>query len=882
MGFVKTASVTTLAVATAENDGFNKSASYDKSAYMDGGRGIDITAALKLIANEYNISSDPSDYIFEAIRGNTTNVPNENSDAFHKNELLRFDHRLGKQVYRTYEFKPHHINHRAENPKNARGFILDAHYNDAAPPLDVCPTKHCGNKTADKAGRDPETGIHCNKCGAVVKDEFVELLVAIDTQKDPTFADGVMRGVLKHGSMGCSCMRTRCNICNNVAYSRGEFCAHIRNKGKVYDDSEPGFSPIAYSIEYTPGSKSASVTQKKTARSFEWCEGVIYDEYSRVHDPADTKAEQYEILKLSSKVAQLESEDKLRNESEILLIQAKIQELETKIEAKIKELQKTAQALPDLDEEIPTPGAPTGGGMEPPLPAPEAGEPKTTINVNINPGQPGEEVSVSTEDSTLEELGGPGETSIEDLSPEEMNLTPAGPGEQLSPADMGIMPPPKRGSKVEKVGGSSMLRFANSYKHLKAEYTDAGNMRVFDDKGTLFVIPQNSLEKVAGKDEEQIKNILMMVAERGLGSIIKRTNAIVGPRIAQVLQYYMDDMLNESRSEPGSVLNENDDDMQDARTQNDTSATDGTPETDAQDKPESKGLVNDALEGRDTDLEDEQHDRSSGDLDATDMHDSDMRDKRKDYSMSTDHSQKDVTLDHKMGEKKQAADKCASCSCGPCECEKKAYNVKAHAARLDKLYQARLAKKVAELEKEKNDFVTGFKDRFAKALKLVANRQALNLEHSPLKTAMGITLCNSKDLGNGYEFQPMDENTAVMLIEAAFNEPVVEGTDKPAWETFIDGLFNRAASVLEWNDETLMQAEADIKNIKPVMVPVAPANNPVDNAELRQKMTAGNLQIHSTGSTEVKASGRTNRETIRQAMGTTKVAGLGSRLVSNS
>ncbi|KKK74990.1 hypothetical protein LCGC14_2878200, partial [marine sediment metagenome] len=92
MSFQKFASVSTIAVATADEKGFTRSAAYEgenNSNYLNGNKPLDITAALKIIASEYDISENPRDYIFEAIRGNTSNVPNDNKDAFHKHELLR-------------------------------------------------------------------------------------------------------------------------------------------------------------------------------------------------------------------------------------------------------------------------------------------------------------------------------------------------------------------------------------------------------------------------------------------------------------------------------------------------------------------------------------------------------------------------------------------------------------------------------------------------------------------------------------------------------------------------------------------------------------------------------------------------------------------------
>src|SRR5271170_7906721 len=107
MAFIKFASVSTIDVATNDGAGFVRTASQRNSAFLDGTRSIDIKAALELVADAYKLSSNPKDYVFEAIRGNTVNVPNDNSDCFGKDELLRFDHRLGKRVYRTYELKPH-------------------------------------------------------------------------------------------------------------------------------------------------------------------------------------------------------------------------------------------------------------------------------------------------------------------------------------------------------------------------------------------------------------------------------------------------------------------------------------------------------------------------------------------------------------------------------------------------------------------------------------------------------------------------------------------------------------------------------------------------------------------------------------------------------
>jgi len=901
MTFIKTAAVQTIAVAVFEDNRLTKSAAYDEdstSEFLNERKPIDIKAALEIVASEYDISSNPSDYIFEAIRGNTANVPNENKDAFHKHELLRFDGRLGKQVYRTYENKPHHINHRAENPKNARGFIVDAHYNDSTPALDECSNPNCGNKTASEEERDPETGIHCRKCGEVVKDEFVELLVAIDTKKDPTFARGVQAGILKHGSMGCSCLRTRCNVCNKVAYSRNEFCDHIKNKGKAYDESEPGFNPIAFVIEY--GKDKTAKVAKKIAKAYEWCEGVIYDEYSRVHDPADTKAEQYEILQLSAKVAQLTSEDQLQNESDILILSQKVADLERRVGEK---LSKVAQATPEIPAMpppppgLPGPGSaapgPVAPGLEDPTlglegPPPEEDKSEGGVTVIINAGPEGVEVeSPQLEETALDNK------SIDDLLPEDVNATPAGVGEMMSPAAMGLEEgpkavPPKLGNK-ETSGGSPMLRFAESYKHLKAEITSAGNVRVFDADGTLFVVKPDSVDtsKVASVEPEDLaKNVLTTIAQYGVGTAINMTRAIVGPRLAQVLQYYHDDMTGVDRGEPTApVSGDGDTDAKDKPASPDDSVTAGGADSDRKDEYDNTvTLKDDALSDRDSDLEDEQNDRDPNSLSTGDDEDSDMKEKRKDWSLSQS-AVDDVSTDMKNAakDKKDKKDKdCKKCKCDPCKCDKEkkaeAYDIKQHASRIETLYKGRLAQKVAELEDEKKQFVSNMADRFARAIKLVAKRQALNLEYSPMKTAMGIALCNPMPLGEGYEYAPMDQKTAVSVVEAAFTSPIIEGTDKPAWEAFVDGLIERAGSVMEWNDETLMQVEADLGNIKTAAVPLdesAIAVETTGNVQLRQAMANGNLQLNPTEDAGPKTEAAGDKRTaIRDAVGVTKVAGL--------
>lgn len=316
-----------------------------KSYYLDGARKIDVAAKLKEASTTYDISPHPSDYIYEAIRANSVNVPNDNHDSFSKSELLRFDVQKKKAVYLTYEGKPHHLNHQAANPKRARGVILDAHYNADSPALENCPT--CNHRTAEETERDP-SGIHCSKCGSVVKDEFVEILVAVDTKKDAALIRGIQAGLLNAGSMGCSCSSTVCNVCDHVARTVQDFCEHIRgsSKGSLWLRQGSKFKRTTADEVRALMKKSGLNSPRDPKRiidvylrapgadfeirkAFEYCQGVEFDEYSRVHKPADPKAHTIELLKAASAHSGADvSTQTLEQETEQLLNWARLAQLE--------------------------------------------------------------------------------------------------------------------------------------------------------------------------------------------------------------------------------------------------------------------------------------------------------------------------------------------------------------------------------------------------------------------------------------------------------------------------------------------------------------------------------------------------------------------------
>lgn len=253
--FHKQASAEVLGSKSGISGAWSKKAGSGKLAsfFMDGGSTINVEAALDAVADTYRISRDPGNYLFIPARANSADRPNENLDAWRREELLRFDPQLGRRVYSTYVLKPHFVNHNASRYQLARGVLLDAHYNDA-------------NKFSDDARRQAvkdSTGLERDN------DEFTEVLIAVDTSKDPSLAEAYRNGSVYRFSMGCDVEATECAACGNVASTTLQFCKCVRNKHarKAVAWRDGSFRP-----------------------TFEWCLGTRFAELSAVDDPADKDA----------------------------------------------------------------------------------------------------------------------------------------------------------------------------------------------------------------------------------------------------------------------------------------------------------------------------------------------------------------------------------------------------------------------------------------------------------------------------------------------------------------------------------------------------------------------------------------------------------------
>ncbi len=237
------------------------------SFYMDDGLSLDIEAALDTVADVYAISRNPSDYLLIPTRANSANRANDNLDGWTSEELLEFDPHIGCRRYESYNLKPHFVNHMADNPKLSRGVLLDSHYNNL-------------NDASDEL---QETLFHATG-REIVKDEFVETLIAVDTTKDKTLAEAYRNGSTKLFSMGCDVEATMCSIpeCGRIATTVWQFCDHIKNKhARRPVQCEDGITRIA----------------------LEWCLGTVFAEESVVDTPADKKADIQEgILEVAAMV----------------------------------------------------------------------------------------------------------------------------------------------------------------------------------------------------------------------------------------------------------------------------------------------------------------------------------------------------------------------------------------------------------------------------------------------------------------------------------------------------------------------------------------------------------------------------------------------------
>lgn len=953
MAFRKTAYIESLGSANFDKElGLKKIALSNESAadnqtpktyssyFIDGSRKINVVELLKEAANKFDISADPHDYIYEAIRANTVNVPNDNHDGFHKNELLRFDNKLRKAVYLTYEGKPHHLNHQTSDAKRARGVILQAHYNDSAAPLENCPK--CKARTAEETGRDP-TGIHCAACFTTVRDEFVEILVAVDTKKDPDLVRGIQAGILNAGSMGCNCASTVCNICSHVARSVDEFCNHIRagSKGSLWtknagskdfkrsttEEVRNTLKRAGISIPYGQSLIDVSLILPdgfEVRKAFEYCQGVEFDEYSRVHRPADPKARTTEILKAAG--ADTNPSISIEEETKALLLRATAELQNTKKEASSPMSKFYAVRVNSNNDEIYVGPSLTTAAKSAELGKRDSAE-YFCLEANTEKQALTRAISASlsnsaqylpvTSDVTLQvpegakvqideagnisqvdengqplmpgQMGGPGmgmgmggpapgdpngvpgtpgapgsqPGSIEDLTQKKME--PANP--EQSPEEFGMLPP---GASLEMEGeGDKDKSKENGEEDMEQKFASAYEdfeLDIFDKTATLRSPAGEVLNVVAGKalttrQDKETFGLGLLASLKEVGLV--RTAMKYKASFSSKIADITDGYMHdmkERRPMENGGIVEGYE--HDMVEMRDTSPADDIRDGYEDDMTETRTVPESFISDRDTDMASGEAQKQDA-KSITQGHEEDMKEGREEFSVGSE----DITTGYVNDMKTKGG-------------EAKSASTSVSLERQRKLYASRLEGIKAEYEAREADLKATLKDQFSRALKIASKRHLLNLEISPLKAKVIDSLTVTRPVGRNastgetLEWTGMDEGLALHLVEAAWAE---------ANEEEIDTLVSRAAEFMNYDEKYLASAESDLAKSASVIPQVVSSEQlePVDHwdrkaEELHRQASASNLEFSPSPTEDSELDTRASK--IRQALSLTKTAQLSQRM----
>jgi hypothetical protein len=815
----------------------NKTASTIPSFYISPGSvgTLDIKAALSKVADIYNISSDPQNYIYEAVRAVTAGVPNENGDAFSRDELLRFNHKLGCAVYQTFILKPHHVNHQASDPTKARGVILDAHYNDEQFPIEICPT--CQIKTADRENRD-YTGLYCSKCGTCVKDEFVEILIAVDKNKDPIFAEGVRTGSLNATSMGCSCLSTTCNVCDHIAYAVKDFCAHIKsgNKKKTFKTAS-GLDKIA----------------------FEWCNDVVFTEDSRVDNPADPKALQREIL-ASTKSAQLESDEVGQDTQDSSKHDVSIEDY---IEDKENNVSKSS--LAELGIRVDN-GSNNTSTIE------------TFACIGHN--------SLDQLDKMLHRIASHNIMENSNMKKYRFRDAYKNLGIQAQIADNGDV-------KISnKIGELFIVKSEQPLTDLSARQEFCTNiLRHIAAKGIVKTMNKYSIVQMPKIAQVLDKGVVDFVSGRSKGDtgpITSKGDTDMKSSRNKTPDTTLDTRVvdRSSKASTGKVDGLGGSGVTDNNTEDFEGGRDKAPDSTIneshftqRESPDTKTLKDSIVDGIIVD-----HREKVAQKGVCPICDSISHPKYSPFcsqacfKMGTDTSKKaqmenltDDELDKAFDEASSGKlvqdtaqvppepndivppepndpNKVASCASTSKDKSKKQVEatkiattindeVKKVTSRLERLYKGRIAKLTTERDEKVTKVAEELSAKFKKCMRLAAARQKLNLEYSPIKAAFAEALLSPIDIGHDEYYPGMDEELVTIIAEKAADLGYTE---------FVDQLIDRAAELMKMSNETFTAFEADIDNLQPVMLPVQTNYMKQSNSALRKAACDGNQIVAPT------------------------------------
>ena len=203
-------------------------------------------------------------------------------------------------------------------------------------------------------------------------------------------------------------------------------------------------------------------------------------------------------------------------------------------------------------------------------------------------------------------------------------------------------------------------------------------------------------------------------------------------------------------------------------------------------------------------------------------------------------------------------------------------------ARMKKAWAAKEAKVKKEAEKTAETAKRASIGSFCRAQRIVASRQAANLEASPIKQAAEQLLASSRQIGvdaNGaaINYPGMDPELARYLVAEIYQAGHAQ---------HLETLMSRAAELMSKGDQYLLDAEGDAENFRPALPPISAATiGGVSDAEWMQREAAyGNFAISPQPPIETVApnGGFDKRSAIRGAVQGTLVGSTLNRLRANN
>lgn len=164
---------------------------------------LDANAWLPAAAAEMNISPDIRDYVMVPTPALITDLPNTNGDSASLKDLLRFNVKMGRQAYKTFQGKPTFVEHANKDHTQAKGIILDAYLK-------------------------PLKGFK----GELAK---LVLLLAYDRTRDPDVCNKILTNRCNTHSVGFYYTSYTCSICGHTTHQDTmQLCSHTRLMKKPY------------------------------------------------------------------------------------------------------------------------------------------------------------------------------------------------------------------------------------------------------------------------------------------------------------------------------------------------------------------------------------------------------------------------------------------------------------------------------------------------------------------------------------------------------------------------------------------------------------------------------------------------------------------------